>query len=164
MTTDTPAKTAKAAPKKAASKAKKAAPTAKKAPVAKKAGPKASKKTSTPKAPKAPRARASKKPEFGSKTAFIKTQPSTMTAKEVVAAAKAQGITLSENLVYAARAGAKKGGSKKARKGASKPGPKPKKASKGSGSLEATLRNAIAELGLAASRRVFEEVTAAFQG
>jgi hypothetical protein len=119
------------------------------------------KKTSAPK--KAPASKPSLKPEFGAKTAFIKAQPVSMTAKEVVAAAKAQGITLSENLVYAARASTKKKstGAKKA-KGASskgtskaKPGPKPKaKASKGggskvSGSLESTLRNAIAELGLA---------------
>jgi hypothetical protein len=126
------------------------------------------KKTKTPKKTSAPKT--SKKPEFGAKTAFIKAQPTSMTAKEVVEAAKAKGITLSENLVYAARAASRKGsgGSKKAKKGAkkAKPGPRPKKAatSKGSGSLEATLRNAIAQIGLNRAKEIFEHVRLAFEG
>jgi hypothetical protein len=135
------------------------------------------KKTTKPKktaaAPKAPAAtKTSKKPEFGAKTEFVKSQPTSMTAKEVVEAAKAKGITLSENLVYAARAaGRKKGGASKktkgSKKGASKakPGRKPEvSGSKGSGSLEATLRNAIAELGLARARAIFAGVEKAFGG
>jgi hypothetical protein len=97
----------------------------------KKTSPK-TKKASTPKTSKP----AAKKPEFGAKTAFIKSQPTSMTAKEVVAAAKSEGITLSENLVYAARAGTKKKGPKKAKgakkaastTNAKKPGPKPEAA------------------------------------
>jgi hypothetical protein len=128
----------------------------------KKTSPK-TKKASTPKTSKP----AAKKPEFGAKTAFIKSQPTSMTAKEVVAAAKSEGITLSENLVYAARAGTKKKGPKKAKgaTNAKKPGPKPEAAGpKAGGSLEATLRNAIAELGLARARVVFEAVEKAFKG
>ncbi len=122
----------------------------------------AAKKTSAPKA-------STKKPEFGFKSAFIKSQPLTMTAKEVVEAAKAKGITLSENLVYAAGASAKgNGGASKKAKGATKakPGPKPKKAatSKASSSLEATLRNAIAQVGLSRAREILAQVEKAFSG
>jgi hypothetical protein len=123
------------------------------------------KKAATPKKSSAPKS-SSKKPEFGAKSEFIRSQPTSMTAKEVVAAAAAKGIKLSENLVYAARASSRKknGGASKKTKGpkpvGKKRGPKPKagSGSKGGSSLEATLRNAIAQVGLARAREIFDEV------
>jgi hypothetical protein len=44
-----------------------------------------------------------KKSVYGSKTAFIRSQPATMSAAELVAKAKAAGITLSMAQVYTAR-------------------------------------------------------------
>ncbi len=168
MTTDTPTKSTRAGgPKAAATKVKKApapkkaapkkAAASKKDPTKKAAAPKPSKKAPAPKTSKPA------KPGFGSKTAFIKSQPKSMTAKEVVAAAKAKGITLSENLVYSVK-GAKKAGASKKGTVKAKPGPKPK-AKVGSGdSLEVTLRNAIAQIGLNRARQIFDEVERVFTG
>ncbi len=73
------------------------------------------------KAPKAaakavnPAAKAAKKPGKrgpgdGSGSAFIRSQPASMKAGEVVAAAAAQGITITAGLVYSVRGSAKKAG------------------------------------------------------
>lgn len=52
-----------------------------------------------------------KKPEKGTKVAFIKQQPATMSAADVVAAAKKAGLTITTGYVYVVRSGA---GAKKA--------------------------------------------------
>lgn len=82
-----------------------------------------------------------------------------MPAKKVVEEGKKRGITLSEKYVYVIRSNSKAKASKSrgTRGGAG--------ASRGdNSSLEARLRNTIAELGLARARQVFASVEAAFSG
>lgn len=108
----------------------------------------------------------------GSKTAFILNLPADMPAKDAVAKAAAAGIKVTDRYVYNVRS-AHRGQPAKAKRG---PGRPPKAAtgrragqapgarlSRG-GDLEARLRGAIAELGLARSRAVFDDVVAAFEG
>ncbi len=77
-------------------------------------------------------------------------------AKDVVAAAAKKGIKLSDRYVYVIRSSDKA----KARNGKPVGGRRGRRPT-GSGA-ETQLRQAIAELGLATSRRVFQEVEAAF--
>lgn len=115
-----------------------------------------------------PKKRRSSTHKFGAKAAFIRSMPTTMTAREVVAEAAKQGMTITEGHVYNLRS------SKKPRNGGTtvtvtnggvtfKRGPGRPRKSPGSGpSQESELRRAIAELGLARARAVFAEVEAAF--
>lgn len=89
-----------------------------------------------------------------------------MPAKDVVAKAASQGMKLSEKYVYNVRSSHRSGP-------ATRPGPgRPAKrgrpararASASNGNLEVRLRGAIAELGLARAREIFDEVSAAFGG
>lgn len=121
-----------------------------------------------------------KNPEFGAKAAFIRSMPSTMPAKEVVAEAAKQGLKLTEGHVYNLRSGSSKksmngsttlsitnGSAAPAKRG---PGRPPKSAAAAPvsqpqhTSQETSLRRAIAELGLTRARAVFAEVEAAFIG
>lgn len=129
------------------------------------------KKQKTPKKTKAIKG----KDERGSKARFVRGMPAEMPAKQVVEEAAKQGIKLSENHVYAVRSEAKK-----TKKGATKADPKkssatsagrkkrktvaPTRTATKPGSLEAQLRHAIGELGLARAREVFAEVERAFAG
>jgi len=99
--------------------------------------------------------------EFGAKAAFVRAAPKTLSAKQVVEAAKAKGMILTDSYVYTVRSG-----SSKSKKG--KPGPKP-----GSGQpvqsttmtpAEAQLRNAIADLGLVRAGQILESVRATIRG
>jgi len=91
----------------------------------KKAGQKAVKKT-PPKAAskKAPKAQTKGKrgPGDGSGSAFVRAQPTSMKAGEVVAAAAAKGISITPGLVYSVRAAAKKAGAKATKSPASSTG------------------------------------------
>jgi hypothetical protein len=116
----------------------------------------------------------SKNPEFGAKAAFIRSMPTTMTAKEVVAEAQKHGLKITEGHVYNLRSSS----TKKPKNGATtltvsnggapvKRGPgRPAKFARPttSSSDEGALRRAIAELGLTRARAVFAEVEAAFAG
>jgi len=118
----------------------------------------------------------SKNPEFGAKAAFIRSMPTTMTAKDVVAEAQKQGLKITEGHVYNLRSSS----TKKPKSGASTlsvsnggapvkrgPGRPPKVArptTTSSTSDEGALRRAIAELGLTRARAVFAEVESAFVG
>lgn len=81
-------------------------------------------------------------------------------ASDVVAAAKRQGIALSERYVWVIRSSDKA----KARKGLTVGGAG-RRAQRGraSGGAESQLRHAIAELGLASARRILDEVERAFR-
>jgi hypothetical protein len=83
------------------------------------------------------------------KTAFVLSMPSA-SAKEVVEAAKKRGMKLSAAYVNTIRSNA--------RRKAKSPGGR-----KGAGGAESALRSAIAELGLARSRIVLDEVERAFR-
>ena len=116
--------------------------------------------------------------QFGAKAAFIRSMPSSMPAKEVVAEAAKQGLKITEGHVYNLRSS----GSKKPKNGSttitvtnggitsSKRGPgRPRKSGTefstgGTTSQETQLRRAIAELGLTRARAVFAEVESAFSG
>ena len=88
------------------------------------------------------------------KSAFVRSLPADMPAKDVVEKAKAQGMKLSVEYVYSIRAAAKTTAKKSAKAGAAKRrGRAPKtKSSNGNGSssarVEDLLRAAAAELGL----------------
>jgi hypothetical protein len=64
------------------------------------------------------------------KSAFVRSLPGDMSAKDVVSKAKAQGITLTENYVYTIRSAAKT----KAKKGGTGRGPGRPKGSRAGGS------------------------------
>ena len=68
------------------------------------------------KAAKAKKSTQAKSP-YGTKTAFVMGLPRDMSAREVVAKGKAQGIKLSEAHVYKIRSTSKGGATKKAAKG-----------------------------------------------
>jgi hypothetical protein len=97
--------------------------------------------------------------KFGIKADFIRRSAASMTAKDVVEAAKKAGIKVTVNHVYNVRANAKK------RRGVAgaKPGPKPRAADHAPG-LEAQLRGLIAQIGLQRARQVFTEVQSRFTG
>ncbi len=98
-----------------------------------------------------------------SKAAFVRGIDLSMPAKEVVAKAKADGITLSEAYVYNVRATSKtkKTGGGRGRGGRRGPAPKSSptatvRVSPGRGSAEELLRAVAAELGLAHAISVLE--------
>lgn len=103
--------------------------------------------------------------KFGAKADFIRSQPESMSAKDVVDAAAKQGIKISVNHVYNLRtAAAKKTGDVKGsgllvpKRGVGRP-----RASAG-GDVERQLRAAIAEVGLQRAREIFDAVAIAFRG
>jgi len=113
--------------------------------------------------------------KFGAKADFIRSQPASMSAKEVVEAARKVGLKVTVNHVYNIRAAEKKeGGHAGPRSTAalsanvaapSRRGRKP--ASQGataSTALEAQLRRAIAEVGLQRAREIFDSVESVFVG
>lgn len=102
--------------------------------------------------------------KFGAKAEFVRATPKSLSAKEVVEAAKKKGITLTENYVYTVRSSGSKA---KSKAGKGKPGPKPGRkaaASNGMTPAEAQLRNAIADLGLVKASEILEAVKATIKG
>ena len=113
--------------------------------------------------------------KFGAKADFIRTQPASMSAKDVVEAARKVGLKVTVNHVYNIRAAEKKDSgyipprsvtasnagmpapSKRGRKSAGL-------APAASSALEAQLRRAIAEVGLQRAREIFDSVEAVFVG
>ncbi len=105
------------------------------------------------------------KPRFGAKTAFVRSLDRDLSAAEVVALAEKKGMSLSPAFVYNIRSADSTRGqssvrSPKASRRASK------SAAKGplTGSPEALLRAAIAQIGLARARQILEEVEDTFAG
>jgi hypothetical protein len=112
--------------------------------------------------------KSSKKPsgKFGAKAEFIRSQPESMSAKDIVDAAAKQGIKISVNHVYNLRtAAAKKSGTPLPSISPVKRGPgRPRANAAGPSNVEQQLRAAIAEVGLQRAREIFDAVTAAFRG
>lgn len=101
------------------------------------------------------------KPRFGAKSEFVRSLDRSLSAAEVVALAEKKGLRLTAAFVYnirsaeASRAPAPRGVNKqrlRAKDGAS------------SGSPEALLRAAIAQIGLARARQILDEVEDTFAG
>jgi hypothetical protein len=104
--------------------------------------------------------------KFGAKADFIRSQPESMSAKEIVEAAAKQGMRVSVNHVYNLRAAA---ASKSVARAPSAATQLPRKLRVGrppaiaaGENVEQKLRMAIAELGLVRAREVFDMIEAAF--
>ncbi len=113
--------------------------------------------------------------KFGAKAEYIRSQPASMSAKDVVEAAKKVGLKVTVNHVYNIRAAAKKEGvfapprsvpaPSTSQPSASRHGRKPASSVlTASAALEAQLRRAIAEVGLQRAREIFESVESVFVG
>jgi hypothetical protein len=99
------------------------------------------------------------------KSAFVRTQPTGMSARDVVAKGAAQGITLSEKYVYNIRAKAKAQGRIGA--GPGRPGRKPGRPagsrSAASGSAEERLVDLALELGLTKAEGLLSRLRSAIR-
>jgi len=76
---------------------------------------------------------------------FVRSQPSSMKAADVVAAGAKQGLKFSTNLVYAVRSGAGRRGPARA-------------AAAGSGAPDATFRRLALDLGIAKARHIIDDL------
>jgi hypothetical protein len=91
------------------------------------------------------------------KTAFVKAQPTSLSAKEVIAKGKAAGIELTEKAVYAIRYEAKRAAKKKSQfRGAGKVPTVRNPKSKANG-VEDLLRAAASEIGLSRAISILQE-------
>lgn len=114
--------------------------------------------------------------KFGAKAEFIRSQPASMSAKDVVEAAKRVGLKVTVNHVYNIRAAGKKEGGFGAPRSVPTPstsqptasrrgrGPASTAGGAASAALEAQLRRAIAEVGLQRAREIFDSVESVFVG
>jgi hypothetical protein len=89
------------------------------------------------------------------KSAWIRSQPASMTANEVVAKAKGQGIKLSPGFVYVVRSKKSKPGTKRG-PGRPRKNGAPAMAASSSG-VEGLLRAAAAEVGLSRAMEILSE-------
>ncbi len=114
------------------------------------------------------KARAGRGPGGASASEFVRSLSSSTPAKDVVAAGAAKGLKFSANLVYAVRRTGKKRGA--AKRGPGRPPgrrvglgrPRGARGGSAASNLEASLRTAIAMLGLERARQILAEVEAAF--
>lgn len=108
--------------------------------------------------------------QWGSKSAFVRSLPKTVPAKDVVKQAADAGMKLSVAQVYNIRSTAKlkkKAGSKApaaASSAAASGASRVARAQKSSSGSEAQLRKLVAEVGLVRAREIMAEVSAAFGG
>jgi hypothetical protein len=108
----------------------------------------------------------SHKPAKTTKASFVRAIPSSVPAKEVVAKAKAAGMTLSEKHVYVIRSDAKKRSKKRAAKGSAPKAPSAghstlaakSVASSGGSATETTFRKLVLALGIPKSRSLVSDV------
>ena len=89
---------------------------------------------------------------FGEKADFIRSQPNSMSAKQIVEAAAKQGLKISVNHVYNLRMGVT------ARRAGGTRGGAPNRSS----SVEQQIRDAIAEIGLRRAREILGEIAEVF--
>ncbi|MBK6518556.1 MAG: hypothetical protein IPM79_24360 [Polyangiaceae bacterium] len=107
------------------------------------------------------------KSEFGAKAEFIRSKPLGMPANQVVEEGAKQGLSMSANHVYAVRAEMRKKQRGSAKTATPPPSVAPARAPATTtrpSNLEAQLRHAIAELGLARARAILAEIEKAFAG
>jgi len=108
------------------------------------------------------------KPAKITKASFVRGIPSSVPAKEVVAKAKAAGMTLSEKHVYVIRSDAKKrskkrGGALKSTSASSAPStasaaPKSSSSSSGGGSNETNFRKLVLAIGIPKAKSLVSDV------
>ena len=113
--------------------------------------------------------------KFGAKADFIRSQPASMSAKDVVDAARKVGLKVTVNHVYNIRAAEKKDSPHAGPRSAAAPSTNLASPSRrgrrsaaqavsASTALEAQLRRAIAEVGLQRAREIFDSVESVFVG
>src|ERR1700689_3464393 len=107
---------------------------------------------------------ASSKPAKPTKASFVRAIPASVPAKEVVAKAKAAGMTLSEKHVYVIRSDAKKRGKKRGAKAAPKASvghstlAAKSVSTSGGSATETTFRKLVLALGIPKSRSLVLDV------
>jgi hypothetical protein len=100
------------------------------------------------------------KPRFGAKSEFVRSLDRSLSAAEVVALAEKKGLRLTPAFVYNIRsADSTRSPARGSRKAGYTNGKAPL-----TGSPEAQLRTAIAQIGLARARQILEEVEDTFAG
>lgn len=110
---------------------------------------------------------------FGAKADFIRNQPVSLSAKEVVEAAKKAGLKVTVNHVYNIRAAGKRQEDSVSPRSVAAPSSHALSASRrsrrtgpvstgASAALEVQLRRAIAEVGLQRAREIFDSVESVF--
>lgn len=99
------------------------------------------------------------KPRFGAKSEFVRSLDRGLSAAEVVALAEKKGLRLTPAFVYNIRSA-----DARARQLRGKPGRRDGAALLLSGTPEAQLRAAIAQIGLARARQILDEVEDTFAG
>ncbi|HEX3595587.1 MAG TPA: hypothetical protein VHU80_10805 [Polyangiaceae bacterium] len=101
-----------------------------------------------------PGAKRGPKPSTGKQSAseFVRAQPASMKASEVVQAGAKQGIKFSTNLVYAVRSSKRPAGARGGRRGPGRPA--------ASSSGESTFRQLALDLGIARARQVLDGLEA----
>jgi hypothetical protein len=105
------------------------------------------------------------KPRFGAKSEFVRSLDRELSAAEVVALAQKKGMSLSPAFVYNIRSADSNRSQPAARSGkSSRRVGKTAARVPPSGTPEAQLRAAIAEIGLARARQILEEVEETFAG
>ena len=115
----------------------------------------ATRKTKKTPAKKATAKRARRGEGGVNKSAFIREQPTTMSAKDVVQAAAKQGIELTEGFVYNVRSNAKVKGARKAA-----PAGRAKSRGPSGGSDETNFRQLVVALGTSRAKTLVAEVEA----
>ena len=103
-----------------------------------------------------------RKPRFGAKSAFVRSLDRDLPAADVVALAEKKGLKLTAAFVYNIRSA--EGRTRPPRGPAGKRGRGPKGNGTLTGSPEAQLRAAIAQIGLARARQILDEVEDTFAG
>jgi hypothetical protein len=101
------------------------------------------------------------KPRFGAKSEFVRSLDRSLSAAEVVAMAQKKGLSLTPAFVYNIRSAE---GSRSSRGRASRVSRRVAKDPVLTGSPEAQLRAAIAQIGLVRARQILDEVEATFVG
>jgi hypothetical protein len=92
-----------------------------------------------------------------SKADFVRSQPAEMPAKEVVAKAKAAGLSVSDNYIYTLRYEAKKAGRTTAASKGSKKTTSVKSTKVSANGVEDLLRAAASEIGLSRAITILQE-------
>lgn len=112
-------------------------------------------KEAEPKTPEALESTGSEPPAL-SKSEFIRSRPPGMTAKQVVVAAAARGMKLSEHFVYNIRSSAKKRAAKVRRDARVSTGAA--RVGRGDGAQAAQFRSLVLDLGLARARALLDDM------
>lgn len=101
------------------------------------------------------------KPRFGAKSEFVRSLDRSLSAAEVVALGEKKGLRLTAAFVYNIRSADTR---QREAQGKKKAGRRPAANGVSTGSPEALLRAAIAQIGLARARQILDEVEDTFAG